>query len=153
MALAAKSPRRTPSRAKPRATRQKSGAIEEIAERAARLGITPEKVLQEYANIAFADMRHIVEWDEAGLRVKTSGGLTVADAATIQEIVGGEGKRPARIKLYDKKAALDAIARYLGMFPPTAKRRDEDKPAEPAEDAREVLERKLARLAARRGEA
>ena len=45
--------------------RAKSLALKDIVADAARLGITPEKVLQEYAYIAFAQLRHIVEWDDA----------------------------------------------------------------------------------------
>jgi hypothetical protein len=44
-----------------------SPAVEEVEARAARLGITPERVLEEYARIAFADLRRIVEWDEKAL--------------------------------------------------------------------------------------
>ena len=146
--MATRSPRRTRPRRKP-AKAIPPAKLEEIATRAARLGITAEKELQEYANIAFADLRHIVEWDDEGLHIKTSGTLTEAEAATIREIVGSEGKRPARIKLYDKKAALDAIAGHLGMFPPAPKPQQEDKPADDGEDPREVLKRRLkARLTA-----
>src|SRR5438477_3167213 len=36
--------------------------LEEVAERAARLGITPERVLEEYARIAFSNLRDLAEW-------------------------------------------------------------------------------------------
>jgi hypothetical protein len=52
------------------------------------------------------------------------------------------------VKLYDKKAALDAIARRLGMFVRLPRRQKDDAPTDLAEDAREVLARRLARLAA-----
>jgi hypothetical protein len=48
----------------------------------------------------------------------------------------------------DKKAALDAIARHLGMFPLPARQREDDAPEEEEEDPREFLARELARLAA-----
>jgi hypothetical protein len=105
-------------------------------------------VLREYARIAFADLRHIVEWDEQGLHVKEH--LSKADAAPISEITAGSaGKGPVRVKLYDKKAALDAIARHLGMFTPAQKQHDEEIDWEAAtEDAREELARWLARVSA-----
>jgi hypothetical protein len=53
-----------------------------------------------------------------------------------------------RIKLYDKKAALDAIARYVGMFGTAARRQEGDTPEDLVEDARDLLARRLARLAA-----
>ena len=124
--------------------------FEDVAARAARLGVTVEKVLREYARIAFADLRRIVEWDAKGIHVKES--LSKADAAAIAEIgIGTAGKGPVRVKLYDKKAALDAIARHLGMFTPPERQHDEDDDWEAAaEEAREELARWLARLAAER---
>jgi hypothetical protein len=125
--------------------------LEEVAARAARLGITPERVLQEYAYIAFADLRHIVRWGEKGLELMQPEALSEADAAPIAEISADSADAGHyRVKLYDKKAALDAIARHLGMFPSARPPRggDKDQPAESAEDPREVLERLLDRLVA-----
>ncbi len=122
-------------------------AFEDVAVRAARLGVTPERVLREYAHIAFADLRHIVEWGEKGLQVKEH--LSKADAASISEISAGTtGKGPVRVKLYDKKAALDAIARHLGMFTPSQRPQEDVDWIAAAEDAREELARWLARLSA-----
>ena len=131
---------------------ESEAAFEDVEARAARLGVTVEKVLREYAHIAFADLRHIVEWDADSLHVKAK--LSKADAAAIAEIgTGTAGKGPVRVKLYDKKAALDAIARHLGMFSPPERRTDEEDDWEAeAEAAREELARWLSRLAAERGE-
>jgi len=122
------------------------GDSDAIAERAARLGITPERVLQEYARIAFADLRRLLEWGPAGVNVKAPESLSEADAAAISEIVAGAGAGKYRVKLYDKKAALDAIARHLGMFLPARAQRTGSS-FDSAEDARDVLARRLARLA------
>ena len=71
------------------------------------------------------------------------------DAAAISEITtAGARSGGYRLKLYDKKAALDAIARHLGMFVPAAREQQDDPAIDDAEDAREVLARRLARLAA-----
>ena len=84
---------------------------------------------------------------------KTPAALTEADAAAISEIVpAGAGSRQYRVKLYDKKAALDAIARHLGMFGLSTRRQEGDTPEDLAEDARDVLARRLACLAARGAE-
>jgi hypothetical protein len=123
----------------------RSSARDELVLRAARLGITPERILQEYARIAFADLRRIADWGPKGLVPKSLETLSEEDAAAISEIVSGAAGY--RIKLYDKKAALDAIARHLGMFV-RATPRPEDVSDTVAEDAREVLARRLARLAA-----
>lgn len=126
--------------------------FEDVEARAKRLGVTVEKVLREYARIAFADLRHIVWWDAEGRHVKEH--LSKADAAAIAEIsTGTTGKGPVRVKLYDRKAALDAIARHLGMFTPNPRRQEDNQEwAVAAEDAREELARWLAQLAAERDE-
>ena len=120
--------------------------LDEITERAARLGITSDRVLEEYARIAFANLGHIVEWDDKGVMKVREPDELGAVAELVQS--AGSGK-PYRIKLYDKKAALDAIARYLGMEPllPAAPQQDELL-ADDGEDPRRTLARKLARLAA-----
>jgi phage terminase small subunit len=118
----------------------------EIAECAARLGITVERVLIEYARIAFADIRQVLTWGADGIALKPPDDLGDAEAAAICEIVPGTRSGTYRVKFYDKKAALDAIARHLGMFPAAPPRREENPAADPAEDAREVLARRLARF-------
>jgi phage terminase small subunit len=125
-----------------------AGGFEDVTARAARLGVTVDKVLQEYAWIAFADLRRIVEWDPEGFHLKASEPMSEADAAPIQEIVAdASGSRPYRVKLYDKKVALDTIARHLGMFPAAPKEPAEEQAGDPAEELREEIERRLARLA------
>jgi hypothetical protein len=161
--LATRSSRRAASRptaGKPRRSRPKQPAsakaagaeFEDVEARAARLGITPDRVLREYRRIAFANLRHILDWDDEGMQVKPAKDLTDDDVAAIAEIVEAAGTgKPYRVKLYDKKAALDAIARYLGMLPKAAATEDEPTQDE-AEDPREFLKRELARLAAERPE-
>jgi hypothetical protein len=134
-------------RGKEAAAASRSPDQDEITLRAARLGITPERVLQEYARIAFADLRRFVDWGPDGLVPKNPETLSEEDATAISEIVSGGAGGKYRIKLYDKKSALDAIARHLGMFVRAAPR-PEDAPDSIVEDALEVLERRLARLAA-----
>jgi hypothetical protein len=136
--------------------RKAAGApdVAEALARAARLGITPDRVLEEYRRIAFANLRHIVEWTATGMKFKAAGELDDEDVAAIAEIVESakEGK-PYRVKLYDKKAALDAIARYLGMIPAAAAQPTDDEPTpEEAQYARQRLIDALDRLAAEAGE-
>jgi hypothetical protein len=156
--LATRSPRRGSSRPasgkspRGRKNRTKDEALptdlEDIAERAARLGITAERVLQEYARIAFADLRHMIEWGPDGLRIKSWQEMSGDDVAAISEIVPGTDPGRSRVKLYDKKAALDAIARHLGMFPLPPRRHEGEAPQDEGEDPREFLARELARVAA-----
>jgi phage terminase small subunit len=136
---------------KPKPNETALEAIEEVAARAARLGITPERVLQEYARIAFADLGHFIEWGPEGFVIKASKEIDPNDLAAVSEFVPGSDPEHSRVKLYDKKAALDAIARHLGMFPLPLRRQQQDAPEE-AEDPREFLARELARLAAGGGQ-
>jgi phage terminase small subunit len=87
-----------------------------IAARAERTRATADRVIAEYARLAFADMRRYVEWGPDGVKLRPHWELSADDAAAVVEIVpvGAEGK--ARIKLYDKRPALDALARHLGLF-------------------------------------
>lgn len=136
-------------RANPRkAAAREPDDIEEVTARAARLGITIERVLAEYARIAFADLRHFVEQGENGVVIKDLTTLTPDDLAAIREFAPGADPDHHRVKFYDKKAALDAIARHLGMFPLPARRREQEEAEASQEDARDVLARLLARLAA-----
>lgn len=146
-----KSRRRTPATRKAPPTRSvPPQELEEIAARAAELGITPERVLEEYAHIALADVTHIVSWDPTGkLKVRPLEELSADDRAAIAEIsTAGTSGGELRVKLYDKKAALDALARHFGLFPLAARRPQDEPPPDPDEDPLEEIERRLARLAA-----
>lgn len=135
--------------------RRGPSAIEDVAARAARLGITPDRVLQEYARIAFADLRDIADWGpgEDGLNVKPSGNLAPGHAAAIAEIVAAaKGGKIYRIKLHDKKPVLDALGRHLGMLPPLKTGPYEEEQLDEDEDPREFLIREVDRLAAEEAE-
>ena len=158
--MATRSPRRGSSGAtseKPRRGKRPEQApdegfpadLDEVVARAARLGITADRVLLAYAQIAFADLRHMAVWSAQGLSIRSLEELSNDDVAAISEIVPGIGSDHSRIKLYDKKAALDAIARHLGMFPLPPRHHEAAAPQDPEEeDPREFLARELARLAA-----
>ena len=122
---------------------------EDLAESAAQLGITPRRVLQEYARIAFADLRNVAEWGPGHFVLRACESLSEADAAAIAELVSlGDSKSVGRVRLHNKKSALDAIARFLGMFDRVPLRPQDGASPVAAEDPREVIVRRLARLAA-----
>lgn len=140
-------PKRRSRRAAPE--NEAAAHAHELEEVAARLNITVERVLEEYARIAFADLGHIVDWKSDSVVIKPVESIDAADTAAIAEITAaGSGGASYRVKMYNKKAALDAIARCLGMFPPPAQRQGGEAPSDASEDPREVLKRRLARLAA-----
>lgn len=98
----------------------------ERARLAATLQVTPERVLQEYARLAFADLRRVAAWDTNGVTFHDSAILTDDEAAAIAEVSEdtrivtteqGEVKTvKKRLKLHDKKGALDSLARHLKIF-------------------------------------
>jgi phage terminase small subunit len=125
-----------------------------IAARRLRTQLTADRVLQEYARIAFADIRRIADFGSGHLKVRDGADLSDDDAAAIAQLVPAPGgRRGVRVKLYDKKSALDALARHLGLFtargsplgpaPPTP----ELDLRRPAQEARALLRERLAKLA------
>ena len=90
-----------------------------MAKREDRTEITQDRVLKEYAKLAFLDPRRFYDDDGQLLQVHELP-EDVAAALSSMEVVterAGELELAVRkIKFSDKKAALDSIARHLGMF-------------------------------------
>ena len=90
-------------------------AIEEArAKLSKKLAVTREMVVEEYRRIAFADIRDVMYIEDGRVRVYDTADLTPEQAATLSEI--GETKDGIRIKMHSKIAALDSLAKDLGMF-------------------------------------
>ena len=110
--------------------------------RAARVGLTRERVLLEYARIAIGDLGAVARWSEAGVSLAPLAGLGDDAAAAIREIGATDpaGTR-LRVRLHDKGFALEALAQYFGLF-------DRDPAAEGPKGARDRLMARLKALAA-----
>jgi phage terminase small subunit len=85
-----------------------------------RTEITQDRVLAEFAKIAFLDPRKF--YDEAGnlipihkLDDDTAAALGGMDVSAVRS-ADGDIDYTKKIKIIDKKGALDSIARHLGMF-------------------------------------
>lgn len=99
--------------------------VEELkARQLKRHDVTIERVVREFARLAFLDIRKA--FDDEG-RLKDIHELDEDTAAAIagvevESLFEGKGKdreiigRLHKLKLSDKRAALDSLARYLGMF-------------------------------------
>ncbi len=95
-------------------------------ERSERTEISADRVLEELAIVAFADMGHYVQLAEDGGVYLDFSAIPEGGTRAIAEIVQdefGEGKgseartiRRTRFKLHSKLGALAAIAKHLGMF-------------------------------------
>jgi hypothetical protein len=119
---------------------------EDIRERAERLGITPDRVLEEYRNIGFADIRKVVSFTKEGMALN----LEVEDALAIVEIVtSASSNKPYRVKFHDRTPVLGALARCLGLLPARLPAPNQpDVTDDDGEDPREILAHRVARIIA-----
>lgn len=83
--------------------------------RAIRTGITADLVLMQYAKIAFADLKGVVEWDEKGIRMRPSDEVDGTILSEVSETTTEFGSSK-KVKLRDPMKALDALSRHLGLF-------------------------------------
>lgn len=95
-----------------------------MAARSKRTEISQDRVLQEYAKLAFLDPRKF--YDEDGRlvpihKLPADVAAAIAGMDVFSEKIGEKDGVPEyaevrKIKLADKKGALDSVARHLGMF-------------------------------------
>lgn len=78
-----------------------------------RLEVSQERVLKEFAKIAFTDLTDVVDISTGQPRIRSSLEIDPVHYSAISEVV--MNRDGLRIKMYDKKAALDSLAKYLGM--------------------------------------
>lgn len=76
------------------------------------------RVIEEYKKIAFTDMRNYAMWGPAGVKLMDSKLLTSDEAACIAEVSESTTGGSIKFKLHNKIAALDALAKHLGLFDP-----------------------------------
>ena len=87
-----------------------------MAERSRRTGITPERVLEELARIAFVDWRKLAAWGPDGVSVTASSELSPAETAAIARVSTDDGwENRVDIAIHDKQRALDTLASILGL--------------------------------------
>jgi len=94
-------------------------------ERAARVHITQDRVLQELARLAFSDLRKAFK-DDGSLKLPnewdddTAAAMAGVDTQT-SSVHGGDEEAPLslttkKVKVFDKSAALTLAMRHLGML-------------------------------------
>ncbi len=91
---------------------------------AERLGITAERVLTEYARLAFLDIRKVFTAEGNLKPIHDIDDDTVAaiSGLEVEDLYEGKGQdrehvgRLHKIKLSDKKAALDSLAKHIGLL-------------------------------------
>ena len=87
------------------------------AARAVRTNITADLVLQEIAALAFAKLSDFVSWGPDGVSLRDPAKLDTRAVAEVSETPTANGTT-RRIKLHDKIAALDKLAKHLGLYAP-----------------------------------
>jgi len=89
-----------------------------LAERAARIGITKDRVATEAAKLAFANMGKFAQWTPGGVQLIPSDQLDEIEKACIQEVceTTNEWGTTVKIKLHDKKGSIELLMRHLGML-------------------------------------
>ena len=103
-----------------------AAVAEAQAERGRRTGITADRVLQELALLGFANMLDYMTVQPDGTAYVDLAALDRPQAAAIQEVVVDEYKegrgavardvKRVRVKLADKRGALDLLGKHLGLF-------------------------------------
>ena len=78
-----------------------------------RIGVNAERVVNEIARIAFADMKRFSEWTERGVVVKPSDQLDSTETAAISEIT--ETSSGVKLKFHPKLPALELLSKILGL--------------------------------------
>ncbi|MGH7032621.1 MAG: terminase small subunit [Stellaceae bacterium] len=88
------------------------------AEIAGELRVDAARVIEEYARLAFADLRDYVEWGPKGAALKPQSEIAKAASPAIIEFVARKDKRGTRmkVKLHSKLKSLEALGKYLGLF-------------------------------------
>lgn len=89
-----------------------------------KVGITVERVLNEYAKIAFSDIRNLFDENSRLLPVKDIPDEIAAALSSVEVdqlwAMGMDGREEVgetkKVKVWDKTKALDALGRHLGLF-------------------------------------
>ena len=83
-------------------------------ERSARTGVTADRVVQEIARVAFSSLRDVATWGPSGVQVRPDDEITPEAAAAIAEIA--ETNAGVKVKLHNKVAALEQLAKHVGLY-------------------------------------
>lgn len=91
-------------------------AIAEAREIAANLRkLTPERVLEEYRRLAFAQTTDMVELKGGWIQIRSTDELTVEQKSAISQIKQ-KADGSIEVKFYDKTKALEALGKYFALF-------------------------------------
>ena len=86
------------------------------ARRSEKKQITADRVLEELGRMAFSNMADYASWGSNGMELVDNAQLDADQTAAVADIEPKGNGKLAKVKLYDKLAALNALARHLGMI-------------------------------------
>lgn len=89
-----------------------------MAKTMSKIELDVDRVLLEACRIAFGDITDVVHWDQDGMTVIPSEILDKNESAAIAEVVRQETAygTNTKVKMHDKKPALELLARYLDIY-------------------------------------
>lgn len=90
-----------------------------IAARSARTEVTQDRVIQELARIAFSDIRKLFKPDGGMIPPAELDDETAAAIAGLEIITNEEGNlvfQTRKVKLWDKRGALELLGKHLKLF-------------------------------------
>lgn len=87
-----------------------------MAERSKWTSVSQDRVIEQLAKIAFADLKDYVQWDEKGITLLNSEDVDGTVLQSITEIVLPKGGVKKEVKLSDKLKALELLGKHLGMW-------------------------------------
>lgn len=101
-------------------------AIAEVQlQQRARYEATADKVIQEWARIAFSDITNYVEWKDGKIKYKDSAVLDENTSRPIETFEirtrvseSGHETTTYRAKLWNKITALEALSKHFGLYVP-----------------------------------
>ena len=83
-----------------------------------RTQISADKILEEYAKIAFSNIQDFAEFNDGTVRLISSEEIDREKLAAIESV--SETKDGVRLKLHSKLSALDKLAQHLGIDKPNS---------------------------------
>ncbi|MGH6976102.1 MAG: terminase small subunit [Stellaceae bacterium] len=114
-------------------------------ERAEDRRVTADRVLAEFARIAFADMRDFVDWGPDRFALRDRNLLSDWHGGAVAHVEPPGNGKVASIRLHDKHAALEVLARHTGLLGLGRATRPTDH-RQANRDARAILLERLAHL-------
>lgn len=104
--------------------RIQAALTERKAQLAERVQVTPQKLVEELASVAFARMSTFASWGPGGTTLVDDTMLTGPDLAAVAEISEQPGNKPGdtpklRIKLHPKMPAIEKLIELFDVTPET----------------------------------